>query len=290
VGYLLDLTDDALEVLRKDGTVVTLDPTTVVAAKVVPPQPVRPGWTVPSISPGALQAICSAGWPAREVAHLGDWQLRSHGGITGRANSAMAVGDPGLPLPSALDAVRRWYGERGLPPLVQLPLADPANATMEELGWQRLHVTIVQVAPVDPLLAALPGRPDLHVEVAPTPSEDWQSLMHDLDRDDPQAHLAILTGPAVVGFATLRRDGEPVGIGRVSVEGSWAGITSVDVAPSARRAGIGTAVMRALLGWARERGAATSYLQVRAGNGAALRLYASLGYVTHHPYCYRAPR
>ena len=38
-----------------------------------------------------------------------------------------------------------------------------------------------------------------------------------------------------------------------------------------------------------ERGAVASYLQVRAGNAAALRLYAALGYVTHHPYVYRAP-
>jgi hypothetical protein len=28
---------------------------------------------------------------------------------------------------------------------------------------------------------------------------------------------------------------------------------------------------------------------VRAANDAALRLYAALGYVTHHPYSYRAP-
>jgi ribosomal protein S18 acetylase RimI-like enzyme len=40
---------------------------------------------------------------------------------------------------------------------------------------------------------------------------------------------------------------------------------------------------------AAERGAEATYLQVRAANDAALRLYAALGYVTHHPYCYRAP-
>ena len=114
--------------------------------------------------------------------------------------------------------------------------------------------------------------------------------MHDLDADDPEAHLAILTGPDRVGFATLRRGGEPVGIGRVSVEGDWAGVTSVDVAPSARRQGIGSAVMGDAAAAGRPtQGAASSYLQVRAGNPAALRLYDALGYVTHHPYCYRAP-
>jgi ribosomal protein S18 acetylase RimI-like enzyme len=79
-----------------------------------------------------------------------------------------------------------------------------------------------------------------------------------------------------------------VGIGRVSVEDEWAGVTSVDVSPDARRQGIGSAVMGVLLRWAQGQGASSSYLQVRAANPGALRLYDALGYVTHHPYCYRS--
>ncbi|MGZ4615909.1 MAG: GNAT family N-acetyltransferase [Actinomycetes bacterium] len=289
VGHLLDRSDDLMTVLRKDGTVVTLDPATVVAAKVVPRQPVRRGWEVPAISVASLQAICSAGWPARETEPLGDWQLRAHAGVTGRANSTMAVGDPGRPVDEALQVVRRWYAARDLPPLLQVPLVDPANLAAADLGWERQHVTIVQVAPVGALLSSLPRRDDLTAVVEPTPSADWLSLMHDLDGCDPESHVAILTGPPVVGFATTYRGGDPVGIGRVSVEGHWAGITSVDVAASGRREGIGSAVMRTLVDWAAEQGADATYLQVRAGNEAALRLYAALGYVTHHPYCYRSP-
>lgn len=289
VGHLLDLTDDTWTVLRPSGEVVDLDPSTVTAAKVVPPAPVRRGWQVPAVSPDAMQRICWAGWPARDVERIGEWALRAHGGITGRANSAMAVGDPGRPLAAALDAVHEWYAARSLPPLLQLPLSDPANRAMADLGWQRLHVTVVQVAPVGRLLATVPDRDDLHAVLEPVPSADWRALMHDLDEDDPEEHVEILTGPERVCFATLYRGDEPVGIGRVSVEGEWAGVTSVDVAPAARRQGIGSAVMRELLGWAGGQGAAASYLQVRAANASALRLYAALGYVTHHPYCYRAP-
>ena len=129
-------------------------------------------------------------------------------------------------------AVEAWYAERGLPPLLQLPLADPANRAMADAGWARLHVTVVQVAPIAPLLASLVSAPALRAVVDPAPSADWLSLMHDLD-EDADTHVAILTGPPVVGFATLYRDDQPVGIGRVSVEGEWAGVTSVDVAPSA---------------------------------------------------------
>lgn len=289
VGHLLELTDTSLTVLRPSGEVVTLDPSAVTAAKVVPAAPVRRGWDVPTVSPDDMQRICWAGWPAKDVEMLGDWALRAHDGITGRANSAMAVGDPGRPVDRALATVREWYEGRGLPPLLQLPLADPANRQMAGLGWQRLHVTIVQVAPIAALLDSIPAVGHFRAVVAPAPSADWRALMHDLDEGDPESHVAILTGPATVGFATLYRGDDPVGIGRVSVEGEWAGVTSVDVAPSARRQGIGSAVMRSLLGWAREHGAVASYLQVRAVNDAALRLYAALGYVTHHPYNYRAP-
>ncbi len=289
VGHLLDVTDDTVSVLRRDGTVVAFDPSTVTAGKPVPAEPVRPGWAVPQISAADLQRVCSAGWPARTTARLGDWVLREHGGVTGRANSAMAVGDPGLPLAEAVVAVEEWYAEHGLPPLMQLPLADPRNLELADLGWARRHGTVVQTAPVAPLLASLPQRADLAATVEATPSPRWRTLMHDLDANDPAAHLAILTGPAVVGFVTVLRDGEPVGIGRVSIEGEWAGITSVDVAPTERRAGIGTAVMAALVRWAAEQGAVATYLQVRVGNAAALKLYARLGYRTHHPYTYRSP-
>ena len=295
VGHLLDAVSGPagrLTVLRRDGEVVDIDTAAVTAAKVVPAAPVRKGWEVPAVSADDMQRICWAGWPAREVEMLGDWALRAHGGITGRANSVMAVGDPGRPLRDALDAVRGWYAARDLPPQVQLPLADPANRQMAELGWERLHVTVVQVAPIAALLATMsaPEVKDLRVVVEPTPSPTWLSLMHDLDDNDPESHVAILTGPELVGFVTVRRGDEPVGIGRVSVEGTWAGVTSVDVAPTARRQGVASAVMRSLLTWAHKQGAASSYLQVRAANAAALRLYAGLGYATHHPYGYRAPR
>jgi ribosomal protein S18 acetylase RimI-like enzyme len=268
---------------------MTLPTADVTAAKVVPPATPRRGWEVPSVTPDDMQRICWAGWPARDSALLGDWALRAHGGITGRANSAMAVGDPGLPVPDALRAVESWYAERRLPPLLQLPLADPANLVMADQGWPRLHVTVVQVAPIAAVLVGIDRQDGLRAMVERVPSSDWRSLMHDLDTGDPEAHVAILTGPDRVGFATLYRGDQPVGIGRVSVEGEWAGVTSVDVAPAARRQGIGSAVMAALLGWAEEQGASSTYLQVRAANPAALKLYDALGYVTHHPYCYRAP-
>ena len=43
-------------------------------------------------------------WQAPEQERLGDWLLRAAEGFTGRANSALPLGDPGSPLPEAVAA------------------------------------------------------------------------------------------------------------------------------------------------------------------------------------------
>ena len=151
-------------------------------------------------------------------------------------------------------------------------------------------MVVMQVAAMRPVVDALPSTPGLRAVVEPTPSPDWVALCSDLEPATAAAYLELLTGPPVVGFATLYSREEPVAVGRVSVDGEWAGITSLEVAPQHRRIGLGVATMRALLGWAAEQGARWSYLQVLIENAPALRLYSRLGYVTHHVYGYRELR
>src|SRR5919206_492190 len=71
----------------------------------------------------ALELLAPRGWHGGDEAPLGEWLLRAGGGFTGRANSALGVGDPGMPLPDAVDAVTRWYTDRGLRRLT--PAAAP---------------------------------------------------------------------------------------------------------------------------------------------------------------------
>lgn len=62
------------------------------------------------------------------------------------------------------------------------------------------------------------------------------------------------------------------------VEGRCFHLSSMAVAPSSRRCGIGEALLRYALGQAIRRGCATCTLEVRAGNAAALALYRKLGF------------
>ena len=85
-----------------------------------------------------LERAASLHWQAPETEPLGEWRLRAAAGFTGRANSALPVGDPGLPLPEAVAAVEDWYRRRDLRPMIVLPQGagpDPLPAYLAERSW-----------------------------------------------------------------------------------------------------------------------------------------------------------
>ncbi|MEU8218539.1 GNAT family N-acetyltransferase [Micromonospora taraxaci] len=98
----------------------------------------------------ALERAADEAWPAPTRARLGDWLLRSADGWTGRANSALPIGDPDRPLPAAVDAVERWYAEQGQPVMINtpLPLAAPVGTELDTRGWTARPPTLVQTAPL----------------------------------------------------------------------------------------------------------------------------------------------
>jgi GNAT superfamily N-acetyltransferase len=74
------------------------------------------------------------------------------------------------------------------------------------------------------------------------------------------------------------RDGEPVGLANLAVRGRDAWIGGVGVVASARRAGVGEALMYAVHEEARSRGVERVWLEVIVENTGALALYQKLGY------------
>jgi GNAT superfamily N-acetyltransferase len=76
------------------------------------------------------------------------------------------------------------------------------------------------------------------------------------------------------------RDAEPVGLGNLGLRGEDAWIGGVGVVPSARRTGVGEALMRALHEQARDRGVRRIWLEVIFENTGAFALYEKLGYRT----------
>ncbi|MFF4890098.1 GNAT family N-acetyltransferase [Micromonospora chersina] len=237
----------------------------------------------------ALELAADEAWPAPVRGRLGDWLLRSAAGWTGRANSALPVGDPDRPLPAALDAVQRWYAERGQPAMVNtpLPLAAPVGAELDARGWTARPPVLVQTAP---LTALPPGRSDLPpVGLAPTPSAEWLTVAAGRKGGLPDEARHVLTAVDRIRFAHLQVDGRLLAVGRGTVtgEGRWLGLTLIEVLPEARRRGFAGAVLRALADWGRAEGATHAFLQVEQRNTGAVALYRGLGFTTHHTYLTR---
>ncbi len=238
----------------------------------------------------ALELAANDAWPAPVTARLGAWWLRSADGWTGRANSALAVGDPDRPLEAAIDAVEQWYADRGRPPMVNapMPLAAPVNALLDERGWATLPLVLVQTAPVA-TLAAPPDATGLPpVDLLDAPTDDWLTMVAEHKGVLPAAALRVLTGPPVTRFAEVRDGGDLLAVGRATITGGgWLGLSLVQTAPGARRRGLGAHLCRALARWGLEQGAERTFLQVEEGNAAAVRLYRRLGFATHHTYLTR---
>ena len=234
----------------------------------------------------ALEEMCARGWRAIETTWSRGWLLRADHGFSRRANSALPLRPVQGSLDEAVAAAYDWYGARGLPVLVSCPL--PARRALDDAladrGFSAPADVDVMVAP----LSAVPS-PTEPVEIAPVPSTDWLAGYHYRGEAElPDYGRAILTRHDRVGFATLRREGEVVGVARGAVDGDWLGVTAIEVDPRVRRTRVATSMVGALRNWAvREHGALRSYLQVETPNDAALRLYAGLGYWHHHMYRYR---
>lgn len=246
----------------------------------------------------AVELAADEGWPAPDRARLGDWLLRSAAGWTGRANTALPIGDPDRPLPAAIDAIEQWYAARGQPAMVNtpLPLAAPVGAELDARGWTARPPTLVQTVALDRLRANPPagdpadGEPaTVEVDLADTPTPQWLTVAADRKGGLPDAARHVLTAVDQVRFAHLYADGTLVATGRGTVtgQGRWLGLSLIEVVPAARRRGLARQIIRALADWGADIGATDVFLQVEQRNTAAVSLYRSLGFTTHHTYLTR---
>jgi GNAT superfamily N-acetyltransferase len=300
LGELIELTPTHLTVATDRGP-VRVPLAEVHRAKRVPARR-RP----PRSQIAALERAADEAWPAPVRERLGDWWLRAADGWTGRANSALPVGDPGLPMDAAIDAVERWYAERGLPPRVNvpLPLAAAVDAELDARGWSTSPPVLVQTARLSAVLPGIPDRPDLPpVRLAERPSPEFLQVVAGRKGPPPTAASHLLSAVSEVRFAHVYAPRPPaaddddangrddlLGVARGTVTGGgrWLGLVLIEVAPRARRRGLAQHMTRALAAWADGLGATDAFLQVEEHNADAVALYAKLGFTTHHHYVARS--
>ncbi|MDH6628136.1 ribosomal protein S18 acetylase RimI-like enzyme [Streptomyces sp. LBL] len=291
VGVLTSWDEGVLMITRRDGQSVRIPESSLVAGKVVPAAPARRRG--PAASYEELARVAARAWRPVESEPLGEWELRAADGFTRRANSVLPLGAPGLPLDEALTVVRQWYGDRGLPARVQTATGaegtqELLGAELERRGWIREVTAELWIGAPAPV--ADRGEPG-GVVLSRAADEAW--LARYQRKGVSEVALKVLGSGPSVWFATVPGTAEgaaPAAIGRCVVDGRWAGFAAVEVDPGQRRRGLATAVMAALARRALDEGASAAWLQVETDNAAARKLYAGMGFSTHHAYHhYRAP-
>ncbi|WP_433268557.1 GNAT family N-acetyltransferase [Actinosynnema sp. CS-041913] len=237
-----------------------------------------------------LEQRCADAWPALVDEPLGQWRMRAANGFTGRANSALTTGDPGLPVPDALRVVAGFARSHSIGPTAHVVVGSRSEQGVAAAGWR---VDVDHPGGAESLVLtgslrafASPKAEDVDVSAVPVPG--WWELTAQDNPTPAQRH--VLGSGAVVGFGSVVREGVVVAAARGAVVCDVLHVARLAVRPEARRSGLARALMGGLASWGLERGAARCALQVAEHNTAALRLYASLGCTEHHRYRYWIPR
>jgi len=230
-------------------------------------------------------------WPGITVEWDRSWVRRAAGGYTKRANSTQCFDpddfeDADLRVISAAS----WMVRHKIKPVFRTtPLASPElNAELDEAGWQS----------IDPsqLLAMELGdvEPDAEAEVLPVRDPKFLAVAKrlqgysDANMAAMENLLAAFTVPAV--GVVLTRNGEAVASSIMAVADNIVITGNVVTDPTKRRQGLGSAMMRSGLAWAKSEGARYAALNVQSDNDAGKALYASLGYSYQYDYIYRIPK
>jgi ribosomal protein S18 acetylase RimI-like enzyme len=234
-----------------------------------------------------LEQACAQAWPPIVDHRLGEWRLRAAGGFTGRANSALAIGDPGMPVPHALRQVCEFAHSHGIRPVAQAIDGSPTEHAIGAAGWvpnvghAAGHEVAVLAGPLATTTA--PG-----VTVLPAPNPHWWELTTGTT-EPSEAQRHVLTGTAPAGYGVATVGARTVGAVRAALVGDQLHVARLEVRPPYRRRGLARALMGAAGAWARDRGATRCVLQVSVRNAPALALYRRLGLVEHHRYRYWVP-
>lgn len=237
-----------------------------------------------------LEAVGFRAWPASSVQYDGSWQVRlTAGHPSNRLNSIVPL-DPSdhRDVEIRLAKASRKFEAYGRPAVLrQTPLASPVLIDLvREQGWQPFDETIVMTC--DLTHAELPDTLD-HL-----PTHDIGRFVDaNLATDQVSAKLKpalaeiinAIKPPSGLFMIDDQKAG-PVATVICVQDNDLAGIMSLSVTPSRRREGLGLEILTSALRWARMRSARTAWLQVKATNEAALKLYDRFGFQEAYRYSY----
>ncbi len=228
--------------------------------------------------------------PSLETIYYDGWVLRFAGGYPRRANSIQLLYPSRLPLEEKIAYCESQYDARGFRTVFKFTDHAPRDLEAPLLARGYVGDTPTSVHTLDLAGIDAPPAPPFEVVIEPRLSEDWFAdcaRLNAFPADRAESMQAIFARiPVEVAFARLQRDGETVALGLGVLDQGWIGLFDIVTAESARRQGVGTALIQQMLAWGRQRGAQGAYLQVVSNNAPALKLYAKLGFGETYRYWY----
>ncbi|TCO48207.1 acetyltransferase (GNAT) family protein [Kribbella antiqua] len=278
IGVLQSYDPSGLVVRHADSSLHQIHDADVTAAKTIPEMPLRP------VDLEQLFLTTALGRPAVETSYVGHWLLRASSGWTGRANSLLPAGDPGIPIEEALKRAEAFYAERGLPPLALTRLGSPEAEELLAHGWIDARPGQSDTLVLHTTLDHVNASPAYDVLIAERPDDAWYAAA--FDGPVPEPAPKVMEGAPKAVFASIALDGKLVAVGRGSMTGHWLGIDAIRVDPSYRRRGLGTALLQALARWSGPHGGRRTYLEVVEENAPAVTAYRKLGYTEAYRYRY----
>lgn len=215
------------------------------------------------------------------------WLVRLANGQAKRARSVNAVYPSTVPLDVKIAYCEQLFRRAGLPAIFRItPFSEPASldADLERRGYGRFEATAVELAVID---AARLGGAEAEPVGIDVLAESVGALRGS-PREQRAVHRARLEGVPLERHAcAVREGGRVVAAGLTIVEDGVAGLFDIITDESVRRRGHARTVVVSLLSKALELGARHAYLQVKADNEPARRLYRQFGFEERYQYWYR---
>jgi N-acetylglutamate synthase len=238
-----------------------------------------------------IEAHAIDAWPATVHERVdGGWVLRATPGLDrGRSNHALTPcrSLDASELPAAIRRVEEFASRHGIPAGIQvspLSLHGELQAELDRRGWETRWPVLVLAASRSAQACSAPAAVSASLCRADRATAQWVAAWARCEPGrDVVAHVDTVFA-RLAGRATFARLGDDAAVGIAVEAGGLVGLFCLAVDPARRRAGLGTALVRALLAESR---ADVAYLQVEERNAPAVALYRRLGFDEVYRYCHR---
>lgn len=217
------------------------------------------------------------------------WLLPFASGTVKRAKSAVPLHRDAVEA-ATLDRIEDRYDSRQAAPALRLadaPCFDSLRAELERRHYMADSPTCVQIGSAQHMRqVAAPGG--ALADVDPAPDNAWAALFlgEGFDPVDGAHRVRMLSRAKGTLYASVREGGLTVAAGAMAFGQGWASVHGMRTDQAQRGRGLAGRVLAGLAQAASERGFERVFLQVDAGNDAALSLYRRAGFETQWKYSY----